>query len=172
VSKISRTAQRIGIIGLTIMISNCWFYSFKGTLPPHIKNIAIPIFDDRTAEFNIQQVVTDQIRVGFIQENILKLVEGEDANSTLYGTIKSIQDRPLVYKVGEQEESVTEYRLTLRIEVEWFDNVENKSIFKKEFTGFSEYDPTGSTEQTRSVALTESVNQITQDIINAILAGW
>ena len=155
-----------------LTLSNCWFYSFKGTLPPHIKNIAIPIFDDRTAEFNIQQVVTDQIRVGFIQENILKLVEGEGAHSTLYGTIKSIQDRPAVYRVGENEESVTEYRLTLRIEVEWFDNVENKSIFKKEFTGFSEYDPTGSTERTRNRALTESVNQITQDIINAILAGW
>lgn len=171
-NRIFRTAQRIGIIGLIIMTSGCWFYSFKGTLPPHIKNIAIPIFDDRTAEFNIQQVVTDQIRVGFIQENILKLIEGEDAHSTLYGTIKSIQDRPLVFKVGEQEESVSEYRLTLRIEVEWYDNLENKSIFKREFTGFSEYDPTGSTERTRNLALTESVNQITQDIINAILAGW
>ncbi len=159
----------VSLIGLS---SRCWFYSFKGTLPPHIKTIAIPLFGDRTAEFNIQQIVTEQIRIGFIQENILKLVEEENANSVLYGTIQSIQDRPLVFKEGESGESVTEYRITLKIEVEWFDNVENKSIFKKSFTGFSEYDPTGATDRTRELALSESIDNITEDIVNQILSGW
>ena len=160
------------MISLLAMDSGCWFYSFKGTLPPHIKTIAIPLFGDQTAEFNIQQIVTDQIRVGFIQENILRLAEEENTNSILYGVIQSIQDRPLVFKEGETGESVTEYRITLKIEVEWYDNVEAKSIFKKSFTGYSEYDPTGATDRTRDIALSEAVDNITEDIVNQILSGW
>ncbi|MCK4715456.1 MAG: hypothetical protein KAT54_01490, partial [Candidatus Marinimicrobia bacterium] len=167
--------QIVGIILVIFMLlsnSACWFYSFKGTLPPHIKSVAIPVLTDRTAEFNIQQVVTDQIRIGFIQENILKLAEEDNAHSVLYGTIQSIQDRPLVFKESESGEAVTEYRLTLKVEVEWFDKVEKKAIFKKQFTGYSEYDPTGATDRTRELALEESVDQIIEDIINSILAGW
>jgi len=174
-----RAGHPIGAILVAVLIllvawiwQSCWFYSFKGTLPPHIKNVAIPLFEDRTAEFNIQQVVTDQIRLGFIRENILKLVEQDQAQSILYGTVQSVQDKPLVFTDSESGEAVTEYRLTVRMEVEWVDLVEDKSMFKKQFTGFSEYDPTGATEATRELALEESLTQITEDIINSILAGW
>jgi len=163
---------RIGVILISLSLAGCWFYSFRGTLPPHIKNIAIPLFNDRTAEFNLQQVVTDQIRLGFIRENIIKFAEEENAHSVLYGNILDIQDRPLVYDDTESGEAVREYRLTLRIEAEWFDRVENKSLFKKQFTGYSEYDPSGQSGVTRDSALQNALNMITEDIINAILAGW
>ena len=170
--KAMRIRYILPLLLLMSILQNCWFYSFKGTLPPHIKNVAIPLFEDRTAEFNIQQVMTDLVRLGFIRENILKLVETEQAQSVLYGTIQDVQDRPLVFQESEAGESVTEYRITVRAEVEWFDLVENVSMFKKQFTGYSEYDPTGASERTRDLALEESINNITQDIINAILAGW
>lgn len=154
------------------IFSACWFYSFKGTLPPHIKSIAIPAFQDQTAEFNIQEIVTDQIRNKFIQENLLKLSDKDNSNSILYGTILSIQDRPLVFEESASGEAVKEYRLTIRVEVEWYDMVYNKILFKKQFTGYSEYDPTGATDRVRETALSESMSQISDDIINSILAGW
>ena len=144
----------------------------KGTLPPHIQSIAIPLFTDRTAEFNIQSDVTDRIRQQFIQENILKLAEENNANSVLYGVILSLQDKPLVFEESSQGEAVKEYRLTVKIEVEWFDRVNNKTIFKQQYTGYSEYDPTGSTDRIREVALDEALSQIAEDIINSILSGW
>jgi len=151
---------------------HCWFYSFRGTLPPHVNNIAIPLFNDRTAEFNIQQVVTDKIRMGFIKENLLKLVEEDNAQSVLYGTILAVKDSPLVYEESSSGEAVKEYRVTLQVEVEWVDKVYNKPFFKKQFTGYSEYDPTGASEATREVALQKAIAQITEDIINTILADW
>lgn len=171
--------KAIKTISLTLIMlsfttfSQCWFYSFKGTLPPHIKSIAIPIFDDKTAEFNIQTIVTDKIQLGFIKENILKLVEEDNAHSVLYGTIQSLQDKPFVYaEVEAVGEAVKEYRLTLIVEIEWFDKINNQSIFKKQFTGYSEYDPTGATDRTRDMALSESISQVTEDVINSILSGW
>ena len=158
---------------LCLIINSCWLYSFKGTLPPGIKSIAIPLFEDRTAEFNIQQIVTDKIRLGFIKENLLKVVEEDNAHSVLYGTILSIDDKPLVYDEDENVgESVTEYRVTIKIEIEWYDKVNDHTVFKKQFIGYSEYDPTGATSRTREVALSEAINQITDDIMNTILADW
>jgi len=166
-------SQLVSGAAVCLTLSACWLYSFKGNLPPDIKNIAIPLFADRTAEFNIQQTVTDKIRLGFIKENLLKLAEEDNAHSILYGTILSIDDKPLVYTESETSgESVTEYRLTLQIEIEWFDNVNNRSVFKKQFIGYSEYDPTGASASTRETALGEAVEQITEDIMNTILADW
>lgn len=163
----------IPVAAVCLNFSACWLYSFKGTLPPDIKNIAIPIFADRTAEFNIQQTVTDKIRFSFIKENLLKLVEEDNAHSVLYGTITNIDDKPLVYTENESSgESVTEYRVTISIEIEWYDNVNRRSVFKKQFVGYSEYDPTGASGRTRESALSEAVEEITEDVMNTILADW
>lgn len=167
---LSLTALVLGLLMGTQQ--NCWLYSFRGTLPPHIRTIAIPLFNDRTAEFNIQQIVTDKIRLSFIKENLLKLVEEDNAQSVLYGTILAVKDSPLVYEESSSGEAVKEYRVTLQVEIEWFDKVYNKPFFKKQFTGYSEYDPTGASDATREVALQKAIEQITEDIINTILADW
>ena len=81
---------------LCLIINSCWLYSFKGTLPPGIKSIAIPLFEDRTAEFNNQRQVTDKIRLGFFTENLLKVTDADNHNYVLYGTILSIDIQLLV----------------------------------------------------------------------------
>jgi len=167
-----RKVQILFFTLMLVMFSNCWYYSFKGTLPPHIKNIAIPLFRDNTAEFNIQQIVTEQIQLGFIRENILKLVEEANSHSILTGTVESITDNPLTYSASNTGETVDEYRITVKIKAEWYDLVEDKSMFNKQFSGYSEYDPSGGTDRTREVALNEAIDNINEDIINAILGGW
>ncbi len=154
------------------MNSGCWYYSFKGTLPPHIKSIAIPSFEDNTAEFELSQIVTEQIKLGFIKEHILELVEKDGAHSILLGTLESISDKPIVYSESETGESVDEYRVTINVKVEWKDLVEDKQVFQKSISGYSEYDPTGASEATREKAIEQAIDNITEDIINAILADW
>ncbi len=154
------------------MNSGCWYYSFKGTLPPHIKSIAIPSFEDNTAEFELSQIVTEQIKLGFIKEHILELVEKDGAHSILFGTLESISDKPIVYSESETGESVDEYRVTINVKVEWKDLVEDKQVFQKSISGYSEYDPTGASEATREKAIEQAIDNITEDIINAILADW
>ena len=83
-------------IFILAFFTNCWYYSFKGTIPPHINSIAIPKFDNNTAEFNLSETVTEQVRVNFIRENILDVIDRDNATSILYGSITNIQDEPLV----------------------------------------------------------------------------
>lgn len=155
---------------LVVSIQFCGIYSFKGSLPTHIKSIAIPDFEDRTAEFDLGSTVTEQVRNGFIQEKILDLVEIENANSVLYCTIMSIDDKPAIFSDSDEGESVDEYRVTIKIDTEWKDLVYDKSIFKKTITGYKEYDPNDTDERTD--AIEDAIDEITEDIIEQILSDW
>src|SRR6056297_3137888 len=143
-----------------VLISSCWYYSFKGTIPPHINSIAIPEFQNNTAEFNLGEIVTDQVKINFIRENILNVTDRERANSILYGTITSIQDKPLVYESSQTGERVEEYQVTITIEIEWYDKKEDENLIEKQFTGKGEYDPTGATDATRESAIDQALDNL------------
>ena len=164
--------KKFAIITLAIflIVQSCGIYSFKGSLPPHIKNIAIPEFEDRTAEFDLGATVTEQIRNGFINEKILDLVEIDDAHSVLYCTIKSIDDKPAVFSETDEGESVDEYRVTIQIDTEWKDMINDKKIFQKTISGYSEYDPNDPDD--RTAAIEETIEKITEDMIEQILSDW
>jgi len=158
------------IISVMLIVCSCGIYSFKGSLPPHIKNIAIPEFEDRTAEFDLGATVTEQIRNGFINEKILDLVEIDNAHSVLYCTIMSIDDKPAVFSETDEGESVDEYRVTIKIDTEWKDMINDKKIFQKTITGYSEYDPNDPDD--RTAAIEETIEKITEDMIEQILSDW
>ena len=82
------------------------FYSMAGSIPPHIKSIAIPLVENQTSEFGMAEAVTDNLVEKFTEENILRVQDGNDADSILRGTIISIKDAPYTYT---KEEAVTEY---------------------------------------------------------------
>jgi|SRR6056297_2439238 len=157
---------------LVAFFTNCWYYSFKGTIPPHINSIAIPEFENNTAEYNLSAIVTEQVKINFIRENILEVTAKENANSILYGSINNIQDKPLVYESSETGEQVEEYQVTITIDIDWYDNVKDENLIEKQFTGKGQYDPTGATDATREEAINQALDDLTEDVINAILTIW
>ena len=161
--------KKISILFIMIMIlSACGIYSFKGSLPPHIKNIAIPEFEDRTAEFDLAATISEKVRDGFISEKILDVVEMDKAHSVLYCTITSIDDQPNIYTENETSEIVDSYRVTVKIETEWKDLIKDKKIFKKTISGYNDYIDM----EAREEALDKAIEKITEDIITQILSDW
>ena len=96
----------------------CIYYSMAGSIPPHIKSIAIPLVENQTAEFGMSEAVTDNMVNEFTEENILRLVSEDQADSILRGKIVSVKDAPYTYT---KQEAVTEYRFTITMDLEWFD---------------------------------------------------
>ena len=94
----------------------------------------------------------------------------ENAQSVLYCTIMSIDDKPAVYSESETGESVDEYRVTIKLDVQWKDLVKDRDIFKQQISGYSEYDPNSTSE--RDDAILEAIENITEDIIEKILSDW
>jgi len=161
-----------------------------GSIPPHIRSISIPLLDNETAEFGISEEITDNLLEKFTDENILRVVDEENSDSILRGSIVQAEDIPYTYS---KEEVVGEYRFTISIDVEWVDVANDKILLQKIFKGWGAYGIGGdiSTDEidndgdgliddedsdeigdARSFATKIAVGKIAQDILNDILTTW
>ena len=182
--------RKLIYISIIPFFSGCIYYSMAGSIPPHIKSISIPMVENQTVEFGISEEVTDNLVNQFLENNILRLDKENSADSILKGKIIRVKDAPYTYT---KEESVTEYRLTITIDLEWFDVINDKVIIKKQYSGFGAYGLSGdiSSDQIdndgdglvdsededeygdpREFATKVAVKKIAQDILNEIMTSW
>jgi len=191
ISKINRQLFYFGsVFFMLTFLVNCGFYSMAGSIPPHIRSISIPLLDNETAEFGISEEITDNLLEKFTDENILRVVDEENSDSILRGSIVQAEDIPYTYS---KEEVVGEYRFTISIDVEWVDVANDKILLQKIFKGWGAYGIGGdiSTDEidndgdgliddedsdeigdARSFATKIAVGKIAQDILNDILTTW
>ena len=123
---------------------SCSFYSFRGSIPPHIKSIYISPIKNHTIESSASNIIKIQLDQSFIKENILKLLPLKSSNSQLDVIVISFSDKPYSYDLSEVEsgyEKVNEYRITIKVKVTWFDLVNNELLFESELTAWGAYDP-------------------------------
>jgi hypothetical protein len=87
----------------------------RGTaLPPDIRSIRIPVFDNASNEPGIENVVTREVKAMFIRDGRLEVVEGTGPDSALTGVIEKYELKPLAF---DDRGSVTSYMAELRIMV-------------------------------------------------------
>ena len=108
----------------------------------------------------------------------------------LKGSIKKITDGPYTFN---KEESVSEYRFKIDVYFEWYDNLEEKILFKGNFSGWGAYglggdisndgidnDNDGKIDsddedefgEPREFASKIAIKKIAEDIINDIMTTW
>ena len=157
----------------SIVISGCGYYSFSGsTLPPHLRTIAIPIFENRTTEFGIPEDLTDALIDKFTEDNSLKVLDRRAADSMIAGTILSVREQAGAYTVQEQ---VKEIRIYIRIQAKFEDIKKNKVMWEQEFTQWGTYNPDLPLTQSgsnRQDAIEEALEKISADIFNKTIGGW
>ena len=182
--------MRTLILFSQILLMSCRFYSMAGSIPPHIKSISIPIVNNQTAEYGLSENLTDGIIEQFNEAGILYVVNGAQAHSILKGNIKKIDEGPYTYN---KEESVSEFRYKIEVEIQWYDVENNKNIFDNVYTGFGAYGLSGEISSDgidndndgkiddedddefgdpRSFATNVAVRKIAEDILNDIMTTW
>ncbi|MCF7805610.1 MAG: hypothetical protein K9N46_16640 [Candidatus Marinimicrobia bacterium] len=155
------------LITAGLLLSGC-MYSFKGSLPPHIRSIAIPLFENQTAEYQINETITDLLTQQFLEENVLRVEDEETADSILEGTVTSISDSPYTYDEAEQ---VQDYRVSISLKVTWYDVEQDKVRLDQTVSGWGVYDAQQAAT-TRQDGIREAIDKIADDIINSITANW
>ena len=186
---IGRIKINISIPLILLTAYSCGFYSLSGSLPPHIKTISIPMVENETAEFGIAENISDGIQSRFNDEGILKVID-DNADSILRGTVKKVTDGPYTYN---KNESVSEYRYKIDVNIEWYDNKNEKTILKGNYSGWGAYGLSGDISsdgidndndgkidseddnefgEPRLFASKVAVQKIAEDIINDIMTTW
>ena len=164
-------------IAILFLLSSCFYYSTKpGTIPQHIKSIAVPLIENETAEFSLNNDLTALVISKIISENLLPLVDENVANSVLYGTIKSITDRPYTF---DEIETVKEYKLTLTLDYKWYDTANKVDLMNGTISQWSVYYSDNYNGQLspddaiiREDALLDASEKLAEDVVFQLVSDW
>lgn len=153
---------------IVLFLSSC--YSFKGgSIPEHLKTINILSVEDNSGygNPNFKITLTDLIIDEFQQDNSLSIVNNS-GDAELQITISRITEESSVVSEAELESS---RKITVTCDVVYYDNVKRQEIWKKSFSAYDFFDIASiSTEKDEAVNL--ALEQISEDILFAVVSGW
>jgi len=148
-----------------VWVYSCTHYSFSGSMNPSIQTIAVPIFDDYTSEFQIREKITDRVIESFLKDNNLRIVEQDEADSILRGTIRRVEDIPIALK---EDESAREFELQIYVSVVYENAKDKKVIFEETIRGRGTYNEPSE----RDLGIDEAIDKLAVDILNKVISGW
>ena len=154
-----------------ILTAGCGYHlvGYGSSLPNHIKTIAIPTFKNSSTEPNSHRDVTDSIRRAFISDGRLKLIDARRADLIIKGTLIKYQLQPVSFSA---QDTVDEYIVRLGVQVEAYDRIKKKLLFKQEFNPQWDYRVTSSvvdSESARNTALIRSYNDLADQLVSIII---
>jgi len=158
------------IIQCLLLFAGCT-YSFKGgSVPPHLKTIAIPVVEDQSGygDPTLQNSFTTQLVDIFTRDNTLQLTNSNAADCILEGVITEVKEAASVMQGVEQ---VAQRRITVTVRMTFQDLKLRKTIWEKNFSNWGDY-PSGGGLTQRSEGVTIAIGKLTEDILNETVAGW
>lgn len=147
-------------------------YTFRGgSVPVHLKTIAIPIVEDQSGfgDPALRDLFTTELVQRFLSDGSLQMTDRSVSDCVLEGVITNVRaDVPVTVTGGEQ---VAQRRITVTVRVTFQDVKMRKKVWEKDFTQYGDY-PSGGGLTQRTEGLTEAVRKLTEDILNETVAGW
>ncbi len=153
---------------MALLILSCGYYSFRGSIPSNVKNVAIPLFDDNTSYPGVREDMTNKVIDAFIADNTLLVSVESEADILITGTILSIRERAGIIKSGEE---VEQYDVYVNVKVKCEEIKTNKVWWEKTLRRFGTMEGLGSQDE-RDAAIAVAIEEITEDILNNTLANW
>jgi len=144
---------------------SCWYYSFSGKSLPGVESISIPLFDDRSQEFQLKDKLQLRIINTFQEENLLRIEGPNSADVILKGVILSVKDEPAAVS---REEKIERTEVHIDVEIKLEERKSGKVLLQERVTGIGFY----KTTLERDKAIEEAIAFLTRDIANKVLSGW
>ena len=161
----------LNVLMLSFFSFSCT-YSFKGANPPEgIRTIFIPTFRDESG-FGLPALaenISQLLKQKFIKDNTLEYAEKTTADGMLDCVIKSVKDEAFVVTGGEQ---VSKRKITIIVSVDFSNLKKQKSIWKKDFSNWGEYDSSSGGFSKRDEGVNIAIDKITDDILLEVISNW
>ena len=143
-------------------------YGLSPKLATHIKSVAVPTFQNETLEYGLEQEITQAVIDQFTEDNNLRVVSEDRADSVVYGVVKAYKRRVAGFSA---EEIANEYEIAIILDVVVRDRVKSKELWKEAaLARTTNYfvDQVESEQEGRE----EAVKQIAEDIVARTVQGW
>ena len=158
------------MVFLLCLVSGCG-YRLTGTavlLPEHIHSLAIPLFENKTDQPAIEQVLTNAMIERFLSLPKVKITAPDKAQAIFEGTIKSYSwKQPLAF---DNTLGVTEYQMKVILDVRIREVGTNKVIWeRKNIRKITEFSGSGGLSA-KEIAENKAVEQIAKEIARRVFA--
>jgi len=164
---------RLAVIALVSVVAatGCGVYSTSvGRVDETLQRVAVEYLENRTSEADLGIQVSEDIIEAIQDDNTLKVVSLDAANSVIDGAVTGYRLRRMAVS---PELQVEEYQVQMVVELTLRVKVTGEAIFeKRRFTGTGNYyldDPNGSTEES---ARDDAVAEIVRDVLAQVVEDW
>jgi len=173
-----RMSQRIlaGSIGLALaafLAHGCGYTTSTALLPTHLRTIAIPVFENATTEYTLEQEITTAVIQKFVDDNHLKVVDERSADAVLRGKVTVYKNAVFGFSPAAQAQ---EYRVTISCEVKLKDQVKNRELWSEpaliKTANYYVVDTPGKPASTELDGRKEAVQKIADEILSRTVEGW
>jgi outer membrane lipopolysaccharide assembly protein LptE/RlpB len=168
--------QAIGaalLAGVALIAASCAYTTSSALLPSHLKTIAIPVFENATTEYTLEQEITDAVIQRFVQDNHLKVVDERSANSVLRGKVTQFRNAVFGFSTGT---AAQEYRVTIELSVTLKDQVKNRELWSEgnliKTANYYVVDSPGQAAQTELDGRKQAISKIADEILSRTVEGW
>lgn len=154
-------------------LSGCGYTTSTALLPSHIKTLAIPVFENGTTEYNLEQELTAAVIQRFVSDNHVKIVSEHDANAVIRGRITDYRNSVFGFETGNKAQ---EYRVSITVSVVFKDIVKNREIWNDQAlvrTANYYVEPVpGDTAKTELDGRKNAIAKIADEILSRSVEGW
>ena len=166
---------RIGLLGLLVFFHSCGAYNFSGADVGTAQTFQVNFFQnyadqtpgstiepglDRDFTLALQDLINNLTSLSLTGSNGDLLYEGE------------IVEYKVVPMTATADQRTNQNRLTMSVNVRFFNTTKDDADFEKRFSFFFDFDAAASLTSIQAQAHEEIFDRITQDIFNASLGNW
>lgn len=161
-------------ICLVPLLSGCGVYSLTGASITG-KTINIRNLENRAMNVvpTLSTALTDKLRNRILSQTGLAAVNTETADYDMKGTITGYSVGYSGTQTGPNGQPVSsQNRLTITVEVDFKNRMDEKASFKQSFSRFYDFPATTQLQAIEGAAIEEVSNLIADDIFNKAFVNW
>ncbi len=156
---------------LPLWLSSCGIYSFTGaSIHPDAKTFSVEYFKNNAPIFNptLSQEITEMLQDKLSSQTSLKLTDGK-GDLQFKGQIIDYSVSPVGLQAGE---TAAQNRLTIKVKVEFINELEENYNFNETFTRYADYESSKILTSVESTLVPEIIELITDDIFQKAVVNW
>jgi len=135
--------------------------------------VAIPVFENGTTEYTLEQDVTNAVIERFVRDNHLRVVDERSANCVIRGKLTGYKNAVFGFSAANRAQ---EYRVTLTCSVVFKDLVKNREIWNEpslvKTANYFVVDVPGQPARTELDGRKEAITKIADEILTRSVEGW
>lgn len=123
-----RRANAVTLVALALATLAGCGYTIGGTLPSHIRTVAVPVFENRTPEPGVEGLLTRAVVEAFSTNGRLRVVPVDEADAILEGEVVSYGLQSIAF---DPRANVRQYRLLVTLNLRLRDVRKNAVLFDR-----------------------------------------